>query len=495
MPAVDRGRRKIEDYSPDELEVIARADAAQLLQLNDRVSRLLKDLEAQKALFYRKKDAPLSADERDMALDLFGQALSYQVTLDTIARFNLEFYRLLSPMGQTRHFVLGFTAYSMQVRLGFDFIDRTVGQQVFERLLDEGSPELGIPPRAYERLKWNVVHVQELGRIFAAHQYHKLLALTFYKKLEAPFAGLIPIADAHYAVAKKHLDDSGVKMFSANGLDLLKDGGHVAWFPVQASVAEVMGDTRVHRVHEDLIDSLQIEEAVKKSQPGDVIVERRNWYLSNVGLPGFWPHAALYLGTPVELAAFIDADPEVTAAYGGPFTLALAKKHARAWDSYQALEHEHPMRLIEAMSEGVVFTTAEHSFAADYAADLRPRLSKLEIARAIERAFGYAGRPYDFDFDFQTDRSLVCSELVYKAYEPRKGIKGLAFALERVVGRPTLPPNTMIAQFDREAGTPEQQLDFAWFLDGREKARRAEWAGVEVLRASHRRPKWDIVQQ
>ena len=257
-----------------------------------------------------------------------------------------------------------------------------------------------------------------------------------------------------------------------------------------------MGDTRTVAQDRALISYAQIAEVVKKTQPGDVIVERRNWYLSNVGLPGFWPHAALWVGSSQELAAFLDADPEVVKHYGGPFTAALRSRHPAAFAAYeQPDEQKHTKRIIEAVSEGVVFASAEHSLHADYAAALRPKLSKLEIAKAIERAFSYAGRPYDFDFDFYTDRALVCSELVYKAYEPREACKGVTLDLVKMVGRMTLPPNTMIAQFDREFGTPKQQLDFVWFLDGREKTRSAVWADAAALRASHRRPKWDIAQK
>lgn len=183
-------------------------------------------------------------------------------------------------------------------------------------------------------------------------------------------------------------------------------------------------------------------------------------------------------------------------AYPATFMGTLARDHPAALAAYRAQEAgAHPMRLIEAMSEGVVFTSAEHSFAADYAAALRPRLSKLEIARAIERAFSYHRRPYDFDFDFATDRSLVCSELVYKAYEPRAGVRGLRWSLVEVLGRQTLPPNAMIAQLDAEQGRPGQQLEMVWFLDGREKTRSADWSSAEVLRQSHRRPKWDVAQK
>jgi hypothetical protein len=119
----------------------------------------------------------------------------------------------------------------------------------------------------------------------------------------------------------------------------------------------------------------------------------------------------------------------------------------------------------------------------------------LEKAKAIERAFSYCGRPYDFDFDFYTDSSLVCSELVFKSYEPRADVEGVTLGLEKVVGRMTLGPNSIVRTFDQQLGTPQEQLSFVWFLDGRETAHTAAFADVDAFRASWRRPKWDIVQR
>ena len=45
--------------------------------------------------------------------------------------------------------------------------------------------------------------------------------------------------------------------------------------------------------------------------PGDIVVVRQNWFISNIGLPGFWPHAELYLGTVAELQRYFDEDPAV----------------------------------------------------------------------------------------------------------------------------------------------------------------------------------------
>ena len=49
----------------------------------------------------------------------------------------------------------------------------------------------------------------------------------------------------------------------------------------------------------------------------------------SVGLPGFWPHTALWVGSPAELTAYF-ADPEVEAAFGGSFSEHLQRRYPQA---------------------------------------------------------------------------------------------------------------------------------------------------------------------
>jgi hypothetical protein len=499
----DNGRRA--DFStlaPEELDLHADRDALHFKHMVAQTIRLNRRLAESGALFDRPPDQGLSADERKQALDLFEAVLDETVALDALARFHLDFLRisvLKDPTRHARHFALFFAAYVEKLALGLALIDRTINKPQFEKLFDEGNPALGIAPGAYGRLKWNVVHVEDAATTLAAHQWMKVLSgkLDELTRADTPRWGfLLDRLEDRYQVVKENLAGKSVKLFGGNSFDIGKDATHAVWFPVQAEVAEVMGDTRVKRLHEPLVSPAQMRDATARSEPGDILVERRNWFVSNVGLPGFWPHTALWLGSKDELVAYF-ADPEVEQAFGGSFAKYLEDKFPRAWEGFTSPDAEgHTVRLIEAMSEGVVFTSAEHSVGtSDYVASMRPMLGKLDKAKAIARAFLYAGRPYDFDFDFYTDNTLVCSELVYKAYEPRAESKGVTLPLEQVVGRMTLGPNTIVHIFDDQLGTPAQQLAFDWFLDGHEAALNATFEPVEVFRKSWLRPKWDVVQK
>jgi len=157
---------------------------------------------------------------------------------------------------------------------------------------------------------------------------------------------------------------------------------------------------------------------------------------------------------------------------------------------------EHgPPRVIEAISEGVSVTSLEHSAGADYVAVLRPKLDRTAKLGALVRAYAMWGRRYDFDFDFVTDSSIVCSELVYKAYRAAEGRPGLRFELSKTADRLVLPPNDLVRKFDVEYGSPNADFDFVAFLDGSEREKNASFRDAAALRESWRRPKWDVLQE
>jgi hypothetical protein len=135
-----------------------------------------------------------------------------------------------------------------------------------------------------------------------------------------------------------------------------------------------------------------------------------------------------------------------------------------------------------------VFNSLEHAVQKDYVVVLRPELPRSEVAAAIRRSLLFKGRPYDFDFDFASDDKLVCTELVYRAYDV-----GLGFGASRedpampglieVMGRVTMPANELarFALYMAEnpeprphVGYPGRKLRIVALLDRREKHGPAE---------------------
>lgn len=75
---------------------------------------------------------------------------------------------------------------------------------------------------------------------------------------------------------------------------------------------------------------------------------------------------------------------------------------------------------------------------------LRPRLPVAELRAAMLEAFGHVGKPYDFEFDFNVSRRIVCTELIYRAFHGRGAIR---FVLAKRVGRYTLTADDIAAQY------------------------------------------------
>ena len=169
----------------------------------------------------------------------------------------------------------------------------------------------------------------------------------------------------------------------------------------------LIAELRMHWKRKRVTPGVQ-RKLAKLLQPGDVIITRHDDAASNLFLPGFWPHGALYIGTQAQRQAI---DP------GGA-----------TWREKCTEEN----CVLEARKDGVLFRPLDDTLAVDACVVVRPRLQSPQIVEAITRAITHHGKCYDFEFDFRRSDKLVCTEVIYRAYH---GIGEMEFELKKRTGR------------------------------------------------------------
>lgn len=157
-----------------------------------------------------------------------------------------------------------------------------------------------------------------------------------------------------------------------------------------------------------------IEEIRGKLLPGDIIVTRHDDAMSNLFLPGFWPHAALYLGT-------------------------LSERD----DLGLPANHDPSVNVLEAKKDGVKLREIEESLSVDSFVVLRPKVSKPELREALIKALTHEGKFYDFAFDFRKAERLSCTEVIYRAFH---GVGPWKLELINQNGHLALPAEELICQ-------------------------------------------------
>jgi hypothetical protein len=468
-------------------------DLAACQRLRDNLLQLAAQTRQQSDLFGpRPATDPtlLRPDMRRQITALWYPLLDNYLALDALAEKYMDFYRLKDKNERKRAFHLARGVFLTQYRVALEIIPILEQNPTVDTILNEGDASMGLPEGVYGHFKYQYLNVAKAGR-FAA--------------LEAVARAYEPAGDAR--LQQWAAEDSrivldagkgpGTLMTLKNGLAMVERFGHTAWFPVQKGVAEWMGNTKVRRPHQYLIRPEQIEVLSGSLEPGDILLERREWYLTNVGIPGFWTHAALFIGSPEQRMAF-SQHPEVQdwLRQMGAETIddLIRQRHPDAHAGMQAPYRDGRLpQVIEAHSPGVDLTSLHYSATCDSLAVLRPRLSKADRAAAVVRAMRYHGRPYDYSFDFMSDKSLVCTELVVKSYLSDGLKRGLDLPLENVMGQMLTPANAFARLFDQTFGTDGQQMDLVLFLDGREKENLAAESDLAAFRQSWQRPKWHIL--
>ncbi len=416
-----------------------------------------------------------SQAENDGIRQLMLGYLSYRTELFRIVAYHSSYDSIADERRRLQSFFLAYTAGMTLYARGISIVEMFRDSPRARAKLNEPEPVWGIPPDVFDTVHENVTFRGNIR--FLAENRDR--ATKLHAKAEA--AGIFEDDLFRWMPAANErswgvVEEMSPSIWQANwdkASREAKESGYSLWHDIQATLSVLAGDTRVSMAP-PRVSKTTVRKLEPMLEPGDILVARHNFYVSNAFLPGFWPHAILYVG---------DADALQARGLGDrPWV----SKHLDAYR--RSASDGNPHRVIEAVSEGVVFSSLEYAAGADYLAVLRPRVRQARKDAAIERAFAHLGKPYDFEFDFFSTDQLVCTELVYRAYDEEIDGDRLEFSLVRMLGRDTYPAIEIVRMLEQEwnedlereerGEPPVRQLDFIAFLDGN------RWRSQEELFAT-----------
>lgn len=206
-------------------------------------------------------------------------------------------------------------------------------------------------------------------------------------------------------------------------------------FNLSKGVGNTMGMVRWRsgKLRDDKAFLTEFSEHLK---PGDILLEKTPFALTDKTIPGHFGHAAIYIGTYEQL--------QDMGALNTPFI----RKHLD--------QIREGKVILEALREGVVLNTVEHFMNIDDVAVLRPNHLEADSMRtSLDLAMSHFGKKYDFDFNVNTTETIVCSELVYAAYPQ------IDFITKKVLTSFTISPDDIAILASGDSSSPLELTFFA----------------------------------
>ena len=320
-----------------------------------------------------------------------------------------------------RCFVLGYTSACLVVRLDRTLLETVAPASVTQRKLNEGSAAHRIPRKQYTEIFESFTNpakalmMEQAMRL--ARSQRRLLDTMGDDPVVGEFVGrlvdrekvLEPSRRRYFRLLMNYLLHTfrrrGASARQQAVFATLETGGRLA-----SELRDTWSPCRIDHELRSRIDALL--------QPGDVLICRHERAVTNLFLPGFWPHAALYIGSEDDrrrMGIPIDDD------------------RASRWCGDR--------RVLEALKDGVLFRPLEETLAVDAVAVIRPQLDEADCALGIARVVAHEGKLYNFDFDFFRSDRLVCTEVVYRAFD---GLGAIDISLRERSGRPTLSAEDLL---------------------------------------------------
>lgn len=328
-------------------------------------------------------------------------------------------------------FITAFAAGCLRHRCAHQLISLASERPVLWEKLDEENPRVVLARKSFTLIYKEYSRARNLTRLLVAIEFYRRHRDEIQKLADDPQVGPVvrllrreePWMDLNKREALK-------RCFAYRWFSFWRRN-RSAWKKVTFGIFEV-GGRAVAEIHLPGVKALGApkrlgrelqEQLLEILQPGDVIVTRHDDALSNLFLPGYWPHAALFIGQP-------DGMGELEAAQRSG---ELADGRGRAMGPLFA----------ESKKDGVRVRPAAETLAVDELLVLRSNLAEEEREIAIAKALEHTGKGYDFLFDFRSSERLVCTELIYRSYH---GIGPIRFELREVGGRLCLPAEEFLDQ-------------------------------------------------
>ncbi|MDD0852234.1 YiiX/YebB-like N1pC/P60 family cysteine hydrolase [Halobacteriovorax sp. GB3] len=177
--------------------------------------------------------------------------------------------------------------------------------------------------------------------------------------------------------------------------------------------------------------TLQEEVSIRKQIKAlDILLEKTPFRLTDKFIPGHWGHVAIWIGTEEELKE-IGMWDELDELYD----------YAVSVNGYEGDDFKTLIRngrnIVEALRPGVQINSLRHFLDIDDLAVVRTKeeFSLEDKKHYLRKAFMQVGKEYDFNFNVQTDKKIVCSELAYVVYEDYQ------WPVAKQVGRYTISPD------------------------------------------------------
>lgn len=377
------------------IESAARSIAA----LAPALDRLAADAPELDAVRHATKRGYFTPEEDDQLRPWWARYLTGRAALFEVLEDLRPFAQrrvLVEDDDQYRCFLVGYTAACLLVQGGRFLVNEIAVSPVVRRKLDEEAPRFRIPRKQYTVIFKSLTNPYHAWQLLEAMRFAKehrddlervgcepTLIGVWTQMIRAEVALEVPAR--RYAKARL-----GYRWHSWRRRR--RSAANQAVFALFEGFGRVIAEMRVGREHRALrVAENRLNELL---QPGDVIVTRHDYALSNLFLPGFWPHAALHVG-----------DEHVKVR----LELDRVEPRSAPW--------VNPCRVLEARKDGVLFRQLDDTLSVDAFTVIRPRLAPDEIDTGIARAVSHAGKLYNFDFDFFAADRLVCTEVVYRAYD------------------------------------------------------------------------------